>query len=99
MPYRGNEWLRWLTPWGDSVPMRRVKFALPLVLCLAFATTACNTIENRRSLYAPQKANGPYTRSLRDGTWNHTKSVEEQYAEAKYQRTHKKAEPTPAQAQ
>ena len=63
--------------------MRRVKFALPLALCLVFATTACNTIENRRSLYSPKKADGPYTRSLREGTWNKAKTVDEQYEESK----------------
>jgi len=62
--------------------MRRVKFALPLALCLAFATSACNTIENRRSLYAPKKANGPYTRSLEEGTWKDRKTVDEQYEES-----------------
>ena len=78
-PYR-------LTPGVDSVPMRRVKFALPFALCLAFATTACNTIENRRSFYAPTKANGPYTRSLQDGSWRHPKSVDQQYEESKRQK-------------
>jgi hypothetical protein len=63
--------------------MQGVKFALPLVLCLAFATSACNTIENRRSVYAPKKADGPYTRSLQDGTWKQRKSVDQQYEEAK----------------
>jgi hypothetical protein len=71
-----------LTPRDDSVPMRRVKFALPFALCLAFATTACNTIENRRSFYANTKVEGPYTRSLEDGSWQHPKSVDQQYAEA-----------------
>jgi hypothetical protein len=65
--------------------MRRVKFALPFALCLAFATTACDTIENRRSFYAPKKADGPYTRSLQDGTWAQRKSVDEEYQEAKRQ--------------
>jgi hypothetical protein len=63
--------------------MRPVKFALPLILVLVAATTACNTIENRRSLYAPKKADGPYTRSLREGTWDDQKTVDEQYAESK----------------
>ena len=63
--------------------MRPVKFALPFALVLVAATTACNTIENRRSLYAPKKADGPYTRSLREGTWKDQKTVDEQYAESK----------------
>ncbi len=70
--------------------MPRVKFALPFILCLAFATTACNTIENRRSTYAPRKADGPYTRSLQDGSWRHPKTVDEQFEEAKRQRAEKK---------
>ncbi len=67
--------------------MRRVKFALPFALCLAFATTACNTIENRRSLYAPKKADGPYTRALQEGTWRdmESKSVDQQYQESRRQ--------------
>ena len=66
--------------------MRRVKFALPFALFLAFATTACNTIENRRSVYKRPQANGPYTRSLEDGSWRHPKSVDEQYADAQRQK-------------
>ncbi len=67
--------------------MRRVKFALPFALCLAFATTACNTIENRRSLYSPKKADGPYTRALHEGTWRgmNSKTVDEQYQESRRQ--------------
>ena len=71
-----------LTLGDESVPMRRVKFALPFSLFLAFAMSACNTIENRRSEYAPKKADGPYTRSLEDGSWQNPKSVDQQYAEA-----------------
>ena len=67
--------------------MRRVKFALPFALCLAFATTACNTIENRRSLYSPKKADGPYTRALQEGTWRNmeSKTVDQQYQESRRQ--------------
>jgi hypothetical protein len=79
--------------------MRLVKFALPFALCLAFAMTACNTIENRRSLYAPKKADGPYTRSLQDGSWRNEKSVNEQYEESKGQRSKSKdAAPAPRDA-
>ncbi len=78
--------------------MRLVKFALPFVLCLAFAMAACNTIENRRSMYAPKKADGPYTRSLQDGSWQHEKSVNEEYEESKRQRLKSKdAAPQPAE--
>ena len=73
--------------------MRRVKFALPLILCLAFAMTACNTIENRRSVYAPKKADGPYTRSLNEGSWDDRKTVDEQYQES--QRAHGSKRTTP----
>ena len=76
--------------------MRRVKFVLPFLLVLAFAVTGCNTIENRRSLYAPKKADGPYTRALRDGTWDEQKTVDEQYTEA--QRMKKQGRVVPAEA-
>ncbi len=77
--------------------MRRVKFALPFALCLAFATSACNTIENRRSVYTTKKADGPYTRALKDGTWGEAKSVDQQYEEAKRQRRQpKQSAPVPA---
>ena len=76
-----------LTPWGDSVPMRAVKFLLPLVLFLACTLAACNTVENRRSLYWPAKGNGPYTRSLQDGSWkDRAKPVDVEYREAKVER-------------
>jgi hypothetical protein len=81
--------------------MRRVKFALPFALCLAFATSACNTIENRRSFYAPKKADGPYTRALEDGSWEEQKTVDQQYEEAKRLRRQPKvipAAPKPAAA-
>lgn len=62
--------------------MRPVKFAFPLVAFLACGLAACNTVENRRSLYSPAKPDGPYTRSLREGTWKHRKTVDQEYAEA-----------------
>ena len=57
----------------------RVKFLLPLALFAAFALSACNTIENRRSLYTNEKVHGPYTRSLEEGTWGNPQTVDEQY--------------------
>ena len=78
--------------------MRRVKFALPFVLCLAFAMTACNTLENRRNEYAPKKGDGPYTRSLKDGSWKHQKTVDQQYEEARRDRAQKKGKPATAPA-
>jgi hypothetical protein len=79
--------------------MRRVKFALPFALCLAFAMSACNTIENRRSEYAPKKGDGPYTRALRDGTWGEQKSVDQEYEEAKHQKAMQKKGGAPAAPQ
>jgi hypothetical protein len=61
--------------------MRPVKFLFPLALVATFAFSACNTIENRRSLYSYQKVHGPYTTQLEEGTWDNPKSVSEQYAE------------------
>jgi hypothetical protein len=58
-----------------------VKYFLPLVLLVAFALSACNTLNNRRSMYTNQKVHGPYTRQLEEGTWGQSKTVSEQYAE------------------
>ncbi len=67
--------------------MPAVKFFLPLVLFLACSLAACNTVENRRSVYSPVKANGPYTRSLQEGTWKDTpKTVDVEYRETKTQK-------------
>ena len=76
--------------------MRRVKFALPLALCAALATTACNTVENQRSLYSPKTANGPYTRALEDGSWEEQKTVDEQYQQARRENKMRKAPAPPA---
>jgi hypothetical protein len=62
-----------------------VKSTFPLLALLAFVAfgfSACTTLANRRDLYSPTKANGPYTRSLQDGSWrdNGVKPVEEEYA-------------------
>jgi hypothetical protein len=78
--------------------MRPVKFALPLVALFALSLCACNTIENRRSLYSPAKGDGPYTRSLEDGSWEHPKSVDEQYSDAARKRRQMKTAPLPAKA-
>jgi len=61
--------------------MRVVKFLLPLALVAALALSACNTLENRRSLYSYQKVHGPYTRALEEGTWGNPKPVDEEYRE------------------
>lgn len=73
--------------------MRAVKFALPFALCLTFALSACNTIENRRSVYTTKKADGPYTRALKDGTWDDPKSVDQEYAEARRAKAQPKLTP------
>ena len=52
--------------------MTFVKSTLPLLALSAFMAlsfSACTTLENRRDLYSPAKAHGPYTRALREGTW------------------------------
>ena len=49
--------------------MRFVKLITPFLLLVAVALTACETPQNRRSLYAPAKASGPYTDALKTGSW------------------------------
>ena len=49
--------------------MRFVKLITPFLLIVAVALTACETPQNRRSLYAPAKSSGPYTDALRTGSW------------------------------
>lgn len=78
--------------------MRRVKFALPLVALLALSLCACNTIENRRSVYRTTKVEGPYTRQLEDGSWEHPKSVDEQYRDAARKKRQPKTAPATAPA-
>ena len=75
--------------------MRSVKSALPFAALAALSLCACNTIENRRSTYAVPKANGPYTRSLQDGSWREGKTVDQQYAEAQAQKR-REGKPAPS---
>jgi hypothetical protein len=70
-----------------------VKFSLPLALLAALALCACNTIENRRSLYATEKVHGPYTRQLEEGTWGNPKPVDVQYADTQAQKRYPKILP------
>jgi hypothetical protein len=65
----------------DSAPIRPVKYFLPLFLLVAFSLSACNTLNNRRSMYTYEKVHGPYTRQLEEGTWGQPKTVTEEYAE------------------
>lgn len=67
-----------------------MKIFFPLALCVAFAFSACNTIENRRSLYSNEKVHGPYTRSLEEGTWADAKTADEQYQESQAQKHYPK---------
>ena len=46
-----------------------VKSITPFLLIAAVALTACETNQNRRSLYAPARASGPYTEALKTGSW------------------------------
>lgn len=46
-----------------------MKFALPFLLITAVVLTACDTLATRRSLYAPEKASGPYTEAVKTGSW------------------------------
>lgn len=79
--------------------MRPVKFFLPLALLAALAFSACNTLNNRRSMYTIQKVHGPYTRELEEGTWGRRKTVDQQFAETQAEKRHPKliqAEKKPA---
>jgi len=44
-----------------------VKFAVSLLVLLAFSFAACDTLATRRSLYSPAKASGPYTKYRKEG--------------------------------
>jgi hypothetical protein len=41
-----------------------VKLFAALVLIAAFVFSSCTTLTNRRDLYRPNKANGPWTKKL-----------------------------------
>ncbi|HSI11394.1 MAG TPA: hypothetical protein VK961_05095 [Chthoniobacter sp.] len=70
-----------------------MKFFLPLALLAAFALSACNTIENRRSLYSTEKVHGPYTRALEEGNWGEAKTADEQYRESQAEKRYPKFVP------
>ncbi len=53
--------------------MRPVKFVVPFLILSAFSFSACNTLVDRRDLYAPTKASGPYTEARKTGSWRHGK--------------------------
>ena len=73
-----------------------VKFLLPLVLFVAFAFSACNTIENRRNFYTNQKVHGPYTRELEEGNWGNPQTVDQQYETRREARRPKLIQPKAA---
>jgi hypothetical protein len=52
--------------------MRAVKISLSLLalFAVALSLSACNTLANRRTLYAPKKGDGYWTRTLQ-GNWHH----------------------------
>jgi len=68
-----------LTPGSEFDPIARVKHVLPALLPTLLAVvctlTACKTTSDRRDLYSPNKAQGPYTAKLRGmtlaGQYNH----------------------------
>jgi hypothetical protein len=41
-----------------------VKYAISLVFIVAVFLTSCNTLSNRRDLFAPAPANGPWNKKL-----------------------------------
>jgi hypothetical protein len=51
--------------------MRAVKLplSLPALVIGVLSLCACNTLADRRSLYAPKKGEGYWTTTLHDGTW------------------------------
>jgi hypothetical protein len=50
--------------------------ALPLIVTLLLCS--CTTLQNRRYLWEPETINGPYTRMLKEKTWQQSTKVEQQ---------------------
>jgi hypothetical protein len=48
-----------------------VKFVFSLLLASAVLLAGCNTNATRRDLYAPAKANGPYSDALKDSSYRY----------------------------
>ena len=66
--------------------MRAVKLLLPLLALTLFVTACSNTNATRRGMYSPPQPSGPYTQSLRDGTWQKGgKPVDEEIKERREQ--------------
>ena len=80
----GSAGLGRLTGFGDSVPIRAVKFFVPLLAFAALALSACSTDANRRDLYRPKKGDGYWTRSLEEGTYKDRELVDAQLPGARH---------------
>lgn len=93
MKIKSKKNLRPVDTTGRFCSHARVKFFLPLALLAAFALSACNTIENRRSLYSNEKVHGPYTRSLEEGTAAYPKTADQQYHESQREKHYPKVIP------
>jgi hypothetical protein len=46
---------------------RHVKLLAALAILTAFCFSSCTTLANRRDLYRPNKANGPWTKKIEKG--------------------------------
>jgi hypothetical protein len=93
MKIKSKKSLRPVDTTGRFCSHARVKFFLPLALLAAFALSACNTIENRRSLYSYEKVEGPYTRDLeeqREHATPYEKTAEQQYQESQRRKRYPK---------
>ena len=96
MKIKPKKRLRPVDTTGRFCSHARVKFFLPLAVLAAFALSACNTIENRRSLYSNETVYGPYTRSLqeeREHSVAYTKTADEQYRESQKAKRYPKVIP------
>ena len=58
-----------MTPLGVAVLDSAVKRTLVLLALGSVCLSSCTTLQNRRDLYSPQTADGPYTRALKGGHW------------------------------
>lgn len=77
-----------MSAWRDSVSLRPVKFALSLLILAAFSLSlcGCDTLANRRSLFAPNYNEGYWTRTLDERTWRERGLSPEEKDRAEYKR-------------
>lgn len=66
-----------LTAPGGSVPIRAVKFFLPVAAFSVLSLAACTTDANRRALYRPKQGDGYWTRTLENETYEDRKLKDE----------------------